>query len=103
MPESLVLRVIIIAVGAYLLLELIEHAIVPIIWLITKKAGRSPTGTSGMIGEVGVVREWHYSEGWIFVHGELWKATSDDPLVSGKKAEVLDIQGLTLKIKACSD
>ncbi len=99
MPESLVLRVIIIAVGVYLFLELIEHAIIPLIWLISKKTRRSPTGASGMIGEVGEVREWQRSEGWIFVHGELWKALSDDPLSVGDKAEVLELQGLTLKIK----
>ena len=53
-----------------------------------------------MIGEVGVVKEWHQSEGWIFVHGELWKATSDDPLSVSDKAEVLEVEGLILKVKA---
>ncbi|CAN5772838.1 hypothetical protein BH18ACT11_BH18ACT11_28850 [soil metagenome] len=34
------------------------------------------TGKEGMIGEVGTVRSpvGVYSEGWVFVHGERWKA-----------------------------
>ena len=72
MPESVILKLLLIALGIYLLIELIEHAIVPLFWLILKKNKRSPTGASGMIGEVGVVKDWHKLEGRIFVHGELW-------------------------------
>jgi len=40
--------------------------------------GRRPalTGKEGMIGEVGTVRNpvGVHSEGWVFVHGELWRA-----------------------------
>ena len=37
---------------------------------------RALTGKEGMIGEVGTVRSpvGAGSEGWVFVHGELWKA-----------------------------
>jgi membrane-bound ClpP family serine protease len=52
--------------------------------------GRRPplTGKEGMIGEVGTVRSsvGVRSEGWVFVHGELWRAVlafgpeEDDPL-----------------------
>ena len=63
MPESVLLRFIIVAIGVYLFIELIEHAVIPLIWLLLKKTRRSPTGASGLIGEVGVVKEWHESEG----------------------------------------
>ena len=40
--------------------------------------GRKPalTGREGMVGEVGTVRSpvGLHSEGWVFVHGELWRA-----------------------------
>jgi membrane-bound serine protease (ClpP class) len=40
--------------------------------------GRKPalTGKEGMVGEVGSVRSpvGLHSEGWVFVHGELWRA-----------------------------
>jgi membrane-bound serine protease (ClpP class) len=37
---------------------------------------RALTGKEGMVGEVGTVRSpvGAESEGWVFVHGELWKA-----------------------------
>jgi membrane-bound ClpP family serine protease len=52
-----------------------------------------------LIGEVGEIREWSGTEGKIFVHGSIWAATSDDPFTRGDKAEVLDVEGLVLKIK----
>ena len=40
------------------------------------KGRRALTGKEGMIGEVGTVRSpvGAESEGWVFVHGELWRA-----------------------------
>ena len=44
--------------------------------LRASKGRRALTGKEGMIGEVGSVRSpvGVSSEGWIFVHGELWRA-----------------------------
>jgi membrane-bound ClpP family serine protease len=44
--------------------------------LRSSKGRRALTGKEGMIGEVGSVRSpvGVSSEGWIFVHGELWRA-----------------------------
>jgi len=44
------LKVLLILVVAYILFEFAEHAVIPLIWLITKKSRRSPTGEPGMIG-----------------------------------------------------
>jgi membrane-bound ClpP family serine protease len=40
------------------------------------KGRRALTGKEGMVGEVGTVRSpvGAESEGWVFVHGELWRA-----------------------------
>ena len=40
------------------------------------KGRRALTGKEGMIGEVGTVRRpvGSHPEGWVFVHGELWRA-----------------------------
>ena len=45
-------------------------------WLRTSKGRPALTGKEGMIGEVGTVRSLVgvNSEGWVFVHGELWRA-----------------------------
>ncbi|MFC1534332.1 nodulation protein NfeD [Thermodesulfobacteriota bacterium] len=60
-------------------------------------------GMEGMIGEVGVVRERVDPEGLIFVHGELWRALSDEKIEPDEKAEVESIDGLVLKIRRVID
>ena len=37
--------------------------------------------------------------GKVFVEGELWNAISDAPIQSGQPAEIVSIEGLTLKLK----
>jgi membrane-bound ClpP family serine protease len=93
----MILKVFLFIILAYLLFEFIEHAVIPLVWLILKK--KPVTGSSGLIGEVGEVKEWSNTEGRIFVHGELWWATSEEPLSSGDKAVVQSVQGLTLMVK----
>jgi membrane-bound serine protease (ClpP class) len=94
----MILKVLLFIVLAYLLFEFIEHAIIPLVWLILKKKRKSVTGSSGLIGEVGEIKEWKGSEGKIFVHGELWWAKSDEHLSPGDKAVVQSVQRLTLTV-----
>jgi membrane-bound serine protease (ClpP class) len=44
--------------------------------LLADRGRQAATGAEGMVGEVGVVREpiGAGSSGWVFVHGELWRA-----------------------------
>jgi len=56
-------------------------------------------GTEGLMGEVGEVRETIDPEGLIFVHGEYWRAISDERLEPGDKAEVTGVKGLTLRVR----
>ncbi len=95
----MILKIFLFILLAYLLFEFIEHIIIPLFWLILKKKRRPVTGDSGLIGEVGEVKEWNNNEGRIFVHGELWWATSEEPLSRGDKAVVQTVKGLTLKVK----
>lgn len=62
---------------------------------------RSPvvSGMEQMIGSTAVVQEGFDREGHVFVHGEIWQATSDMPLQPGDRAVVTGMDGLTLKIK----
>jgi membrane-bound serine protease (ClpP class) len=57
------------------------------------------TGMKGIIGEVGVARTNVVREGKVFVHGEIWNATSDEAIRKGAKIRVVGIEGLTLKIE----
>ena len=42
---------------------------------------RVSTGVEGMIGEIGTVRRpvLEGASGWVFVHGELWRALPESP------------------------
>ncbi len=52
-----------------------------------------------MVGLIGEIKEWKGTEGKIFVHGELWNATSENPLSPGDKAVIHEVDRLTLKVK----
>jgi len=58
------------------------------------------TGTSELMGQVGVVRQALDPEGLVFVHGELWRArTEGDPLSPGTTVQVNGIEdGLVLEV-----
>lgn len=95
----MIIKVLLFIILAYVLFEFLEHAVLPLFWLILKKKKRAVTGPSGLIEEVGEVKEWSGKEGKIFIHGELWWATSEEPLSPGDKAVVQNVQGLTLTVK----
>lgn len=65
---------------------------------------QATTGKEGMIGEVGVVFKEIKpgSEGTVRLHGEFWKAISDQKIHKNKKVKVIEYDGksLTLKVKA---
>ena len=60
-------------------------------------ARRAPVavGPEQIVGLEGVVR----AGGNVFVHGELWRVTSDEPLHEGDRVEVDALDGLTLTVR----
>lgn len=60
---------------------------------------RPRSGTDGLKGEVGLVKERIDPEGLIFVHGEYWRATAGERIEPGEKVEVEDLNGLVLRVK----
>ncbi len=56
-------------------------------------------GTDDLVGEIGEVRELIAPEGLIFVHGEYWRAVSEERLEPGEKAEVTGVKGLMLTVR----
>jgi membrane-bound serine protease (ClpP class) len=91
--------VIIAFVIAFIAFELIEHVVLPLIWFIKDRNKKSNYGVTGMIGKVVEIKRWNKTEGQVMVNGELWRAVCDVPLTQGGKAVILDIEGLTLKLK----
>ncbi|HLF17818.1 MAG TPA: nodulation protein NfeD [Candidatus Omnitrophota bacterium] len=68
--------------------------------VLRSQRSKVKSGQEGLIGEIGVtktdIEKSH--PGKIFVHGEIWNATSDAPIKKGKPVEVLEVKGLTLKV-----
>ena len=91
--------IIITFVIAFLVFELIEHVAFPLIWFIKNRNKKSNYGVTGMIGKVVEIKRWNKTEGQVLVNGELWSAVCDVPLTVGGKAEIIDITGITLKLK----
>jgi len=92
------MKIIVAIIIAIVVFEVIEHVVMPLIWLIVTRKRRSVSGATGLLGKVVEVKRWKETEGYVFVRGELWKAVSDDPLSVGDKAVVQSVEGLTLKV-----
>jgi membrane-bound serine protease (ClpP class) len=66
------------------------------------RAQRLPVraGTETMLGKAApALTQIDTNNGKIFVEGELWNAVSDTPIQPGQPAEIVAIDGLTLKVK----
>ena len=57
------------------------------------------TGEQGLLGETGVAQTALSPQGKVFVHGELWDATSSSPLPAGQLVVVRRVDGLTLQVE----
>jgi len=82
----------------FIVLELIEHAAFPLFWFFKERKRKSVYVISGMLGKVGEVKQWQNNEGKIFVHGELWRAVSEFPLLPGDKVVIQNVDGLTVSV-----
>jgi membrane-bound serine protease (ClpP class) len=62
------------------------------------------TGLEGMVGEVGEVVSVIApgKPGRVFVHGEIWRATSDQTLEPSTRVQVISAQGMELRVRAVS-
>ncbi|OQW33109.1 MAG: serine protease [Nitrospira sp. SG-bin1] len=70
-----------------------------IAWTAVKSTrGRPVTGAEGMIGSIGIAKTDLNPRGQITLHGEIWEAVSHAPIRQGEPAEVLGIEGLTVKV-----
>ncbi len=63
------------------------------------QAKKATTGKQGLIGEIGVTITPLNLEGQVSVHGEVWKAVSDEKIKKGEKVEVVKVEGLVVKVK----
>jgi membrane-bound serine protease (ClpP class) len=57
------------------------------------------TGATGLVGEIGFVKQALNPHGKVFVHGELWNAVSRTPLSTGARVRVVNVTGLTIEVE----
>ena len=67
--------------------------------VLRTRHARVATGSEGMVGEVGVARTSVASDGKVFVHGELWNATSGVPIHEGARIRVRSVDGLRVVVE----
>ncbi len=60
---------------------------------------KATTGKKGLVGEIGVALGRLNLEGQVSVHGEVWKAVSSEKIDKGEKVEVIDMEGLSLRVQ----
>jgi membrane-bound serine protease (ClpP class) len=70
------------------------------IFLVVKAYRRQPqTGIEGLTGLVGEAKTDIHKKGQVFVHGEIWRAWSDEPIKAGEKIVVEKVEHLKVKVK----
>jgi len=94
----MITHIITVLIAGYILFEVIEHVLFPLVWLFVARNRKSPCGREGMLGKMVEIRCWQGGEGRVLVDGELWMAASDDHLKPGDMALVQKVDGLVLKI-----
>ena len=67
------------------------------------QVSKPTTGSRGLIGEIGVVRQALAPEGKVFVHGELWHATAKQPIEENIKVRVVNVARLMLEVEAVDE
>ncbi len=69
------------------------------VWQVRRRPAQ--TGQEELVGQVGIVRSALDPEGYVHVHGELWRARSEDgPIPTGTPVEVASIDdGLVLHVR----
>lgn len=60
---------------------------------------RVATGTEAMVGEIGVARTAVAGDGKVFVHGELWNASSNGEIEQGRRVRVRAVDGLRVIVE----
>jgi membrane-bound serine protease (ClpP class) len=58
------------------------------------------TGSTGLVGEIGIVKRALAPEGKVFVHGELWNARAKGPIDKDAKVRIVQVVNLVLEVEA---
>jgi membrane-bound serine protease (ClpP class) len=92
-------EIVVVLVIAFVAFEFLEHVLFPLIWVLLQRRKKPITGPAALEGRIAEVIEWRQEEGYVFVNGEQWKATSEKPLVRGDQVVIQKVERLTLTVK----
>jgi len=60
------------------------------------------TGVEGLVGEEGVAKTDVSEDGRVFIHGELWNASSAEPIPEGARVRIREVNGLRVQVESVS-
>lgn len=60
------------------------------------------TGKEGLVGEAGIAQTDLNPRGKVFLHGEIWSATADQPIEKGSAIRVVRVEGMELFVTRSS-
>jgi membrane-bound ClpP family serine protease len=92
-------EIIITLAAGFVIFEILEHVVFPLVWSFVQTRKGSICDVSSMIGKVGEIKQWQDLGGKIFIIGEIWNARSDTPLCQGDKAVIERVEGFVLTVK----
>jgi membrane-bound serine protease (ClpP class) len=79
--------------------SLIAATMAFLLFMVVTLHRRTPvTGVQGMLQESGIAQTAIHGKGSVFIHGELWNATSDQPIEKGERVRIVSVDGLTLRV-----
>ena len=96
--NNLILQAVCFVVSSSLLLLLTK----PLAKKIMKNTNSNPTNVYSVVGQEGIVLEDIDSisgHGSVKIKGELWSATSDEPIKKDSKVKVISINGVKAKVE----
>ena len=71
--------------------------------VLTAYRKKSLTGQEGMTGEIGTTITDLNPDGKVQVHGEIWKAFSQNPINKGEKVQIDAVKNLTVRVSIYMD
>jgi membrane-bound serine protease (ClpP class) len=71
--------------------------------LLRDRRLRPMTGAEGLVDEIGIAVTPIHVDGKVKVHGELWNATSSEPIEAKRRVRVESVSGLRVKVREETD
>jgi membrane-bound serine protease (ClpP class) len=96
----LIEKILLTIIGLFLLYEVLEHIILPLLGLSFRHKQAFRSSREGIVGQSAEVVEWKGKSGMVRLNGEYWQASAEESFTAGNTVKVVHVQGLKLKVIA---